>query len=233
MLHFNPIAKKVLSQKQQELAPLLEEFWKTHFLIGWTAIALHLWHRKSIDYDFVNDTHQWNLSDFKARVESTGFSLERDELQIFHGQEFENQDEFHCTIHWVKLSLFNYFRTLYSDQKINIYPTERILWSISTLSLEQLLYTKLFACITRNKWKDAVDIYYLLEHTGIQLHEALKNCEEKYFINIFNSTAAVEQLISGNWDTSEWVDFLEQNPPTDKQIIRRLQDTWKNYLLQK
>lgn len=41
----------ILSQKQIELLPFLKKFKKNYYLAGGTAIALHLGHRKSIDFD--------------------------------------------------------------------------------------------------------------------------------------------------------------------------------------
>lgn len=224
MIVFDSQATQVLSQKQQELLPLLEEFSKTHFLIWGTAISLQLGHRKSIDFDFINSTHQWSLADFKSRIELHGFSLLREEVEMFFGQEFENMDEFHFTINDVKWSCFNYYRTLYDDQKIEIYSDTKILWWLRTASLEQLLCMKLFACITRSKWKDAVDIYFILREIHMPLSKALMLCKEKYFINIFNTDAVMEQFISENWDTTESVEYLIQNPPEDIKIIKFLSE---------
>lgn len=219
MIVFDSIALKVLSEKQQQLLPLLEDFSRTHFLVGGTAIALQLWHRKSIDFDFINDTNQWSLHDFKARIELYGFSLERSELEAFYGIEFEDQQEFHMTIHGVRFSTFNYFRTLYNDQKIAISSDIQLCSGLSSVSLEQLLCMKLFACISRNKWKDAVDIYFILDYTDLDLSSGLKLCQEKYFINIFSSDSVLEQFISWDWDITESVEYLVENPPSDKQII--------------
>jgi len=43
--------KEVLTQKQLNLLPLLKVFSKNFGLVGGTAIALYLGHRKSIDFD--------------------------------------------------------------------------------------------------------------------------------------------------------------------------------------
>ena len=224
MIEFNTIAKNVLSREQQELLPLLEDFSHTHFLIWGTAISLQLGHRKSIDFDFINNLSQGTLLEFKKRVESHNIYLERAELERFAGAENIKQDEFHFTINSVHFSCFNYYRTLYDDQKIQIYSDLILFWGLKTLSLKQLLCTKLFACITRNKWKDAVDIYFILNHLEITLNQALTLCEEKYFINIFNRNYVLEQLVSWNWDTTESVEYLIKNPPKDEEVISFLQN---------
>lgn len=222
MTQIDIIWEKVLSKEQIDLLPLLRDITQTHTLIWGTAIALQLWHRKSIDYDCINNTHQWSIADFKTKVEKYGFALDKDELSAYFWSEYENQDEIHLTVNWVRLSLFNYYRTLYDDQIITIQQNSYVLWDIPSVCLEQLLCMKLFACITRNKWKDAVDIYFLLEKLELTLEYYLELCEHKYFIGIFNREAVLEQFISWNWDTTEKVDYLIDNPPSDTEIIEYL-----------
>jgi len=47
----------ILSDKQSQLLPFLRKFKKNYYLAGGTAIALHIGHRHSIDFDlFTNST---------------------------------------------------------------------------------------------------------------------------------------------------------------------------------
>ncbi len=43
--------KEILSKNQLELLPLVKLFNREFYLVGGTAIALHLGHRRSIDFD--------------------------------------------------------------------------------------------------------------------------------------------------------------------------------------
>ena len=43
--------KEILNNNQTELLPLIGEFKREYYLVGGTAIALYLGHRRSIDYD--------------------------------------------------------------------------------------------------------------------------------------------------------------------------------------
>jgi hypothetical protein len=43
--------KEVLSKQQLELLPLIKLFAKEYYLVGGTAIALHIGHRRSVDFD--------------------------------------------------------------------------------------------------------------------------------------------------------------------------------------
>ena len=42
---------EILNSAQQELLPLVGKFGREYYLVGGTAIALYLGHRRSIDYD--------------------------------------------------------------------------------------------------------------------------------------------------------------------------------------
>jgi len=46
-----PLHKEILTKEQIELLPLIKEFSKNFILVGGTAIALHIGHRRSIDFD--------------------------------------------------------------------------------------------------------------------------------------------------------------------------------------
>jgi hypothetical protein len=41
----------ILSNRQKELLPIVKSFGREFYLVGGTAIALHLGHRQSIDFD--------------------------------------------------------------------------------------------------------------------------------------------------------------------------------------
>lgn len=47
--------KKILSKNQTELLPLVTKFKREFYLVGGTAIALHIGHRQSIDFDLFKE----------------------------------------------------------------------------------------------------------------------------------------------------------------------------------
>ena len=48
---------EILSKEQKEILPYLAQFKKSYYLVGGTAIALHIGHRESIDFNlFKNST---------------------------------------------------------------------------------------------------------------------------------------------------------------------------------
>jgi len=42
---------EILSKEQKELFPFLKRYQRSFYLVGGTAIALHLGHRRSVDFD--------------------------------------------------------------------------------------------------------------------------------------------------------------------------------------
>ena len=64
--------KEILNDKQKELLPLMAKFRREYYLGGGTAIALHVGHRRSIDFDMFKLSainHKKNLE----RINESGF----------------------------------------------------------------------------------------------------------------------------------------------------------------
>lgn len=216
-IFFNDISLKVLDENQQKLKPLLEEFSIDYFLAWWTAVALQIWHRKSIDFDFFWD-NKISFAEFIKIISKYWFEVSKDDKKNYAWIEFEKQDDINVNILWVKFSLINYFRTLYDNQSINIKWESYILNWLKIASLQELACMKAFAMISRKKWKDAVDLYFLLKKLDTDLKNIINLCENKYFINIFNHEAVYEQILSLDWDKTEKVDYIIENPPKDEEI---------------
>jgi len=49
--------KEILSERQMELLPLAGRFSREYFLAGGTAVALHIGHRRSIDFGLFKFGH--------------------------------------------------------------------------------------------------------------------------------------------------------------------------------
>ncbi|MDP3381589.1 MAG: hypothetical protein Q8S84_09165 [bacterium] len=89
--------------------------------------------------------------------------------------------------------------------------------------MEELVSMKLFAMISRKKWKDAVDLYFLIKYLNKNLEQLLLLAESKYYINIFNKEAVLEQLISKDWDKTENVEYIITDYPPDQEIENYLE----------
>ena len=60
---------EILSENQRQLLPLIAKYRREYYLVGGTAIALHLGHRRSIDFDLFKATainHKRNLDKISA-----------------------------------------------------------------------------------------------------------------------------------------------------------------------
>ena len=59
--------KEILTTSQRELLPFVKKFRKDFYLVGGTAIALQIGHRRSIDYDLFTHAESLNIGQIQAR----------------------------------------------------------------------------------------------------------------------------------------------------------------------
>ena len=137
----------VLTREQTELLPFLSQFAKRYYLVGGTAVALQLGHRQSIDFDlFTTSTIQ--RVKLRKCVEQSGFTSR------LLG---EDVDQIHFVVHGVKVTFFAF-----------PYQVDHPVWLDKVLSMPSLLSLaamKAFALGRRAKWKDYVDLFFLLRDT--------------------------------------------------------------------
>ena len=219
---FDTIGEKVLSMEQMKLAPLLEDFAQTHFLAWGTAIALYLGHRKSIDFDLFSLTPQWTPRTFLERLQPFKDLIDNDELyQEIVAMDMtgytENQDEYMIKCLGTRCRFINVNRTLYKDQIITFHPENHIQWGIRTIPLRELVGMKCFAMMYRNKWKDAVDLYYILKQWNLSFLEAIQETKNIYN-NLYKEEFTYETILQKSWDKTEAVEYLVENPPLDMEI---------------
>jgi len=185
---------EIFNADQSELLPYLKLFQSTFYLVGGTAIALHLGHRRSIDFDL------FTLSNLNKQRIKTKL------LQIPFPQEpiFEDYDQFHLMINNVKVTFFSYpYPVLHPVKLKNI---------VTMPSLITLAAMKAFALGRRAKWKDYVDMYLLL-HDHFSIAEICKETE-LLFQNQFSEKLFRQQLAYHNdIDFSEPVEFLGEPIP--------------------
>ena len=136
--------KEILTREQVLFLPLLAQFKKDWGLVGGTAVALYLGHRESIDFDMFSHESFGNLS-LQRRIEKM---RQIDEIIV------NKEGEFTFVIDSVKFIFFHYpFDIDYSENFENVIQLPKLL---------TLAAMKAFAIGQRNKWKDYVDIYFIL-----------------------------------------------------------------------
>jgi hypothetical protein len=137
--------KEILSIKQVELLTLIKQFIREYYLVGGTAIALHIGHRRSIDFDLFKYStikHSNNLkkiSSFKYQYHITRRVAEQMNL----------------TINEVKITFYQY--------PFKIDPDCRFEDVLRLPELIDLAAMKAYALGRRSKWKDYVDLYFIIK----------------------------------------------------------------------
>lgn len=149
----------------------MSQFIREYYLVGGTAIALHIGHRRSIDFDMFKLSkinHKKNLD----KIKKAGFDIK------------------------APCKMKSFFRI----------P-----------SLLDLAAMKAYALGRRSKWKDYVDLYFILKyHFSIEL--VIKRAEE-IFQELFSEKLFRSQLCYfDDVDYSEEVEYIILNPPTNDEV---------------
>ena len=195
--------KEILIDRQTELLPLIGEFKREYYLVGGTAIALYLGHRRSIDFDLFKYT-PLNRKKNLDRVQSSGLPT----LVTWNVI-----DQMNLVVNDVKVTFFQY------PFHIN---AKRVFENVVRLpELLDLAAMKAYALGRRSKWKDYVDLYFLLKEKftiGEISHRAVEIYGDLFSDKLFRSQLSYFEDV----DYTEEVDFLIALPPTEEEIKRYL-----------
>lgn len=197
--------KEILTSNQIELLPLIKAFSTQFILVGGTAIGLQIGHRQSIDFDLFSNKL------IKPQSIKNKLTNKNIDFNVIH-QEY---DQLHLIVNDVKLTFFTFPYKLEKQELL-----DDIIGMPGLLSLSAM---KALALGGRAKWKDYVDMYFLLKY-----HYSLKEIETKakdLFGNAFSVKLFRQQLAYFNdIDYSEVVDYLVKQP-SDKEIKEFLTET--------
>ena len=197
--------KDILTANQIKLLPLVKEFAQDYYLVGGTAIALYLGHRRSIDFDL--------FTPGKIKKQSIKRLIDRHKYPV-SDILFEDSEQLHLVIHDVKLTFFSYPYRIEAPTDF-----EQIIHIPALLTLAAM---KAYALGGRAKWKDYVDLYILLrDHFSlVQISGKSKVIFGAYYNEqLFREQVCYFQDI----DYSERVDFVIQ-PVSDEDIKKFLTD---------
>ena len=83
--------KEVLTENQLQLMPILSEFKREFYLVGGTAIALHIGHRRSIDFDLFKEKNL-NIKKILEKLDQTGnkYIITRRVTEQLQGYRIQN-----------------------------------------------------------------------------------------------------------------------------------------------
>jgi len=190
---------EIFNTDQAKLLPFLKGFNKSFYLVGGTAIALQLGHRRSIDFDLF--AHKALV---KHRIKSKLLQIPFQQVPIF-----EDYDQLHLLINNVKVTFFTYPYPIEHPLKLKDVITMPNLLSLSAM--------KAFALGRRAKWKDYVDMYFILrDHFTIA---EISRESEKLFQDQFSEKLFRQQLAFHNdIDFTEPVEYIGN--PVSETIIK-------------
>lgn len=197
--------KEILNDKQIELLPLVGEFKREYYLVGGTAIALYLGHRRSIDFDlfkFASLNRKKNLE----KVQSSGFP------SIV---TWNVTDQMNLVVNEVKVTFSQYpFQIKANKVFDNIIRLPELL---------DLAAMKAYALGRRSKWKDYVDLYFLLKKKFT--FDEISQRAVSIYGDLFSDKLFRSQLsYFEDVDYSEEVDYIIADSPSDEEIKQYLID---------
>ncbi|HOY31816.1 MAG TPA: nucleotidyl transferase AbiEii/AbiGii toxin family protein [Bacteroidales bacterium] len=188
---------EILNKQQVELLPYLKHFQRTFYLVGGTAIALHIGHRRSIDFDLFTTSKL-----VKYRIKS-----KLNEIPFKQMPLFEDYDQLHLHLNNVKLTFFSFPFPIAHPVKV-----ESVISMPSLLSLASM---KAFALERRSKWKDYVDLFFILKN--YHTIQEISNAACTIFPSQFSEKLFREQLaFFKDIDFSEPVEFVLSPVPEDE-----------------
>jgi hypothetical protein len=191
--------KEIFNPDQIQLFPLVKQFKKEFYLVGGTAIALQIGHRRSIDFDL------FKLSQIKPKsIVDTIIGFDYHYIVTRRVSE-----QLNVTINNVKFTFYQY------PFKIN--ATEKFEDILRLPKLIDLAAMKAYAFGRRSKWKDYVDLYFILKDffTIKQISERANEVYEQLFS---------EKLFRAQLTYFDDIDYTEQVEyivsPIDESVIK-------------
>ena len=181
---------EILCEQQKNLLPLVKLFRREFYLVGGTAIALQIGHRKSIDFDL-----------FKGCAFNSKRVLDKISTKNYRYTITRRvSEQLNLTISDVKMTFFEF-----------PYPVEAKLDYDKTVRMPELISLaamKAFALGRRSKWKDYIDLYFLLKD-HFSLDQIIQRAEsifgQEFSGKLFRAQLAYHEDI----DYTENVDFME------------------------
>lgn len=169
--------------------------------MGETAIALYIGHRESIDFDLFKEKD--------IRKKDVYTKLKKIDYKV----SFADYNQINMLSKGVKITFFSFPYTVPLNAELQGF--------LKMPDLLTLAAMKAFALGRRSKWKDYLDLYFILK-----FHYNFKEISEKAK-EIFKDEFIEKQFIAQlgyfkgiNYD--EEVTFLIPNPPTQEEVIQFL-----------
>ena len=195
---------EILTEEQKRLLPLIKRFSGEFGLVGGTAIALQIGHRRSIDYDL------FALEDFDTDV----IRQEIRKTNKIRSTFVERFGELTVDVDGIKMTFYKY--------PFGIEFSENLDDFIKIPSLLTLGAMKAFALGRRAKWKDYVDLFFIFKQHGLK---EISDKARSLFGGEFNEKLLREELsYFSDIDYSQDIDYLEDFSLPDEEIEEGLKE---------
>jgi hypothetical protein len=197
--------KEILSQNQVDLLPLVKQFIREYYLAGGTAVALHIGHRRSIDFD---------LFKFSALKPEKIIS----EISAFNYPYTITRrvtEQMNVTVHGVKFTFLQY--PFKMDARCSVGDDLRL------PELIDLAAMKAYAMGRRSKWKDYVDLFFIMKN-----HYSVEQISKR-------GTEMYDQLFSGKLFRAQLAYFedIDHSEPIEYLVPAVPEDEIKEFLIDK
>jgi hypothetical protein len=197
--------KEILSQPQTDILPIIAGYKNDFGLVGGTAIALHLGHRKSIDFDLFTNKKFENGEIVKAIKAKA----------LIENTIVDQLDQLTVMVNKVKLTFLYYPFPLEFKEDF-----EGFLKMPDILTLAAM---KAYTLGRRSKWKDYVDLFFIFKQFSLK---EISDKAQDIFNGSFNGKLFREQLCYfKDIDFSENIDFTSSVQTTDAEIKKSLSAT--------
>ena len=179
---------EVLDEKRRALLPALSVFKKDFYLAGWTALALQIGHRVSIDFDFFTEK-DFETEDIYERVQKAFGPVPRTQESSRTLAVIVQND--------VRVSFMGYHYPLLEACVDTEY--------LRLASLSDIGCMKLNAIVSRAELKDYIDLFFILKH--LPLSTLLAKLSKK--IPSLDQNLVLKALVSFDDITMEPIDFTK------------------------
>lgn len=189
--------KEILSAEQQLMLPLVKKFGREYYLAGGTAVALHVGHRRSLDFDLFKSA-PLNIRKNISRISEYGlpFTVTR-----------RVSGQMNVIIGRVKFTFLEY--------PFPVKGSIRFEDIIKIPELLDLAAMKAYALDRRSKWKDYVDLYFILkEYYSIRQisARAIEIFDQFFSEKLFRARLSYFEDV----DYSEEVEYIVPEVPKDE-----------------
>jgi hypothetical protein len=196
--------EEILSEQQEILLPLISKFLDEFGLVGGTALALQIGHRRSINFDLAT------LIDIKI-------GKIRDKIRELYSIEstlIDEANELSIAVNSVKLSFFKYPFSINFDVRYKELVKMPDILTISAM--------KAYALGRRVKWKDYVDLYFVFKKysMGDLTIRAIQIFKDEFNEKLFREQLSYFEDI----DYSEKIDYLDGFEVSNEIIKKTLQE---------